>query len=64
MQLDCYDLRAYRDERGRQSACPSTDIENQIASGDAGVLYDASGPATIELMPPPPGTAFRGHGGP
>ena len=60
MQLNRNNERAGRGER----ASSRTDVENKVTGNDASVCDDAARPTTIELMPPPPWPADRGHGGP
>lgn len=64
MQLDRDDARSDGGERAGYRSAPRTDVENKVTGNDASVCDDAAGPTTIELMPPPPWPADRGHGGP
>ena len=64
MQLDRNNARTGCDERASYRPCSRTDVEDKITGNDASVCDDAARPTTIELMPPPPWPADRGHGGP
>jgi len=64
MQLDCNNARTGGDERAGYRSCSRTDVENKVTGDYASVCDEAARPTTIELMPPPPWPADRGHGGP
>jgi hypothetical protein len=64
VQLERDDACSRFHECGRQRASSSADVEYQVTRSDTSVCNDAAHFATIELMPPPPGSADRGHGGP
>ena len=64
MQLNRNNARTGRDERAGYRSSSRTDVENKVTGNDASVCDDAARPTTIELMPPPPWHADRGHGGP
>jgi hypothetical protein len=64
MQLIRNNARTGRDERASYRSSSRTDVENKVTGNDASVCDDAARPTTIELMPPPPWPADRGHGGP
>jgi hypothetical protein len=64
MQLNRHNARTGRDEGASYRSGSRTDIENEVTGNHASVCDDAAGPTTIELMPPPPWPADRGHGGP
>ena len=64
MQFNGNDARAGRDERVSQRSGSGTDDEDEVSGSDAGVCDEAARPTAIELMPPPPWPADRGHGGP
>jgi hypothetical protein len=64
MQLNRNNARTGRDERASDRSSPRTDVENKVTGNDASVCDDAARPTTIELMPPPPRPADRGHGEP
>jgi hypothetical protein len=53
-----------QDERASYRPSSRTDVENKVTGNDASVCDDAARPTTIELTPPPPWPADRGHGGP
>ena len=64
MQINRNNVRSSRGERASYRASSRTDVENKVTGNDASVCDDAARPTTIELMPPPPWPADRGHGGP
>jgi hypothetical protein len=64
MQFNRNNVRAGRDECTGYRSSSRPDVENKVTGNDASVCDDAAGPTTIELMPPPPWPADRGHGGP
>jgi hypothetical protein len=64
MQLNRNNARTGRDERASYCSSSRTDVENKVTGNDAIVCDDAGRPTTIELMPPPPWPADRGHSGP
>lgn len=64
MQLNRNNARTGRDERASYRSNPRTDVENKVTGNDVSVCDDAARPTTIELMPPPPWPADRGHDGP
>jgi hypothetical protein len=64
MQLNRNNARTGRDERASYRSGSRTDVENKVTGNDASVCDDAARPTTIELMPPRPWPADRGHGGP
>jgi hypothetical protein len=64
MQLNRDNARTGRGERTSYRSSPRTDVEDKVTGNDASVCDDAARPTTIELMPPPPWPADRGHGGP
>jgi hypothetical protein len=63
MQLKGDDASTSIKKRACQRAGTSAHIKNEVASGDAGVIYEPFGPPTIESMPSP-SCPFPGHGGP
>jgi hypothetical protein len=64
MQLDRNNARTGRDECASYRTRSRTDVEDEITGNDTSVCDDAARPTTIELMPPPPRSADRGHDGP
>jgi hypothetical protein len=64
MQLNRHNARTRRHERASYRSSSRTDVENKVTGNDASVCNDAARPTTIELMPPPPWAADRGHGRP
>ena len=64
MALNRNNARTGRGESASYRSNSRTDVENKVTGNDAGVCDDAARPTTIELMPPPPWPADRGHGGP
>jgi hypothetical protein len=64
MQLNRNNARSGGDEGASYRSGSRTDIENKVTGNDASVCDDAARPSTIELMPPPPWPADRGHGAP
>jgi hypothetical protein len=64
MQLNRNNARTGGDERASYRSSSRTDVENKVTRNDASVCDEATRPTTIELMPPPPWPADRGHGGP
>jgi hypothetical protein len=63
VQLDRDYARTSGGERASYRSSSRSDVKNQVTGNDAGVSDDAARPTTIELMPPPPWPADRGHGG-
>jgi hypothetical protein len=64
MQLNRDNVCVRRDERLGYWSSSRPDVENKITGKYASISNEAARPATIELMPPPPWPANRGHGGP
>lgn len=64
MQLNRNNACTRRGEGASYRASSRTDVENEVTRNDASVCDDAARPTTIELMPPPPWPADRGHGRP
>jgi len=64
MQLNRNNTRTGRDKRAGYRSSSRSDVENKVIGNDASVFDDAAHPSTIELMPPPPWPADRGHGEP
>lgn len=64
MQLNRNNSCTGRDESASYRSSSRADVENKVTGNDASVCDDAACPTTIELMPPPPWPADRGHGGP
>jgi hypothetical protein len=64
MQLDRDNARAGRDESASYRSSSRTDVENKVTGNHPSICDDAARRASIELMPPPPWPADRGHGGP
>jgi hypothetical protein len=64
MELNGNDARTGLDECASYRPSSRTDIENKVTGDDASVCDEAASPTTIELVPPPPWPADRGHGGP
>jgi hypothetical protein len=57
------DARAPRHQRVRDRAGSRADIQDQVASGDTGVINEPFGPPAIESVPSP-SCPFPGHGVP
>lgn len=64
MQLNRNNVRTGCDQRASYRSSSRTDVEDKLTGNDTSVCDDAARPTTIELMPPPPWPAVRGHGGP
>ena len=64
MQLNRNNPRSRSGECASYRSSSRTDVEDEVTGDDASVCDDAVRPTTIELMPPPPWPADRGHGGP
>jgi hypothetical protein len=64
MQLNRHNARTGGDEGASYRSCSGTNVDNKVTGNDPSVCDDAARPLTIELMPPPPWPAYRGHGGP
>jgi len=64
VQLERHNPRTGGHERAGDRSGSGTDVEDKVTWDDAGVGDESFRPATIELVPPPPRRAARGHGGP
>lgn len=64
MQLNGNNAGTGGGEGASHRSSARTDVEHKVTGNDASICDDAARPTTIELMPPPPWPADRGHDGP
>lgn len=64
VQLDGDDAGSCSQQRRREGARAGADVEDESSRTDGGVLHEASRPALIESVVPPPVGIPPGHGGP